>query len=449
MNHCFDFVIADEASQSPSSTALTILGRAKKAVVIGDSRQTLPKDDLSEESRSALEKCGGDLEIFDLFMPGDGNSLFDVCQNSFPQSNSTLRDHFRCPPDGMSWSNKEVYGNRMVLYKPSISKATLCLKITKGGKEGKTEMMQFVYELVQEAISSDVVDQVVLTIGVIMMGPKSEVKPFKEELDNMLTPLENMHGTDAVDRHNIKVAIPQDFQGQERDIILIGCVSDKSKVPHENDPDRRRLWNVATTRHRRQSVIFSSFTLEKIKRDDHKRQIFMRYNQLQSHTSLGGFKEGKQDIRSMAEDRLFDQLSSHGYEASRNKATIWNNSLSIGLKGGSISDSNALVVIENYGESEDEWKKVFKQQADLEEAGIACLRVDALALSLHFHAVFDDVVSFLQRKVGLYPPMNAIQSTKRDSINAEGKKPSSRKPRKRPSNRASSKTSAAKRGKNH
>ena len=452
-------VIADEASQSPSSTALTILARAAQVVVIGDSKQTLPKDDLTEESRSALEKCRGDLDFADLFMPGDGNSLFDVCQSTFPQSNLTLRDHFRCPPEGMSWSKKFMYGGRMNLYKPSGNKATQCLKIT---KNVKADMAQFVYDLVKETLPSDIDDQVILTIGVIMMGPKREVKCFEELLDNKLTPLENQHGTEAVDRHCIKVATPQDFQGQERDIILIGCVSDT--LPFETDPDRKRLWNVATTRHRRQSVIFSRYDIHKIKKTDHKREIFLRYNQPHLHAC---FKEGRQDIRSMAEDRLFNQLASCGYDASRNKeATIWNTSLCTGLKNGSISNNSALIIIENYGESKDEWSKIVDQQADLEEAGIACLRVDALSLSLCFQKVFDDVVAFLKEKVGLSPRTNVSSNTFDDvsdsmatrsnlvisesaSMISDAEPPSPAKQRKRPAGKTSNKIFTSKRRKNH
>lgn len=460
VDHRFGLAIADEASQSPSSTALTILARATQAVVIGDSKQTLPKDDLTEESRSALEKCKGDLDFTDQFMPGDGNSLFDVCQSAFPQSNLTLRDHFRCPPEGMSWSKKFMYGDRLNLYKPSGNKATQSLKIT---KNGKTDMAQFVYDLVKETLSSGINDQVILTIGVIMMGPKREVKSFEEVLDNKLTPLENQHGTEAVDRHCIKVATPEDFQGQERDIILIGCVPDTSSVPCETDPDRKRLWNVATTRHRRRSVIFSRYDLNKIKKYDHKREMFLRYNRPHLHAN---FKEGRQDIRSMAEDRLFNQLISCGYEASRNKeATIWNSSLCTGLKDGSISDNSALIIIENYGESKDEWTKIVDQQADLEEAGIACLRVDALALSLCFQKVFDDVVAFLKEKAGISPPTNVVSNTSDDvsdlmatrltsaisesaSMNSDAEPSSLAKQYKRPASKTSNKRSAAKRCKN-
>ena len=459
MDHRFRLVIADEASQSPSSRALTILARARQAVIIGDTKQALPTDDLSEESKSALDKCIGDLDLANLFLPGNGNSLFEACLSQFAASLRILKDHFRCPPDGMSWSNKEMYTNLMTLYKPSGNKASLSLNVTKNGKE---EMAQFVYNLVKETFSSGIV----LTLGIIMMGQMKEAKAFKAVLDIKLFPLENQHGSEAVDRHCIKVASPEEFQGQERDIILIGCVPDNSKVPYETDPNCKRAWNVATTRHKRRSVIFSSYDLDKIKRGDIKHKIFYQYKNPLSHVSVSGFKDGKTDVRSMAEDRLVDQLASCGYETSRNRAPIWKNALSIGLKNGSISDNCALLSIENYGETLKEWRKVVHQQEDLEEAGIACLRVDALALSLHFQAVFDDIIAFLKGKAGLSPPTIVNPDEKSDgsapnamvsplssasiesiSVNSDTKPPSSSKQRKRPPGRTSSKT--AKRGKNH
>jgi hypothetical protein len=307
----------------------------------------------------------------------------------------------------MSWSNKNFYANKMTSYKPSATNATLCLKVTKNGKR---DMAKFVHDLVKTSLSSGSEDQVVLTVGVIMMGQKNEVKTFKTILDDILTPLEDQYGTEALDRHSIKVATPEDFQGQERDIILIGCVPDNLKVPYEknDDPTRKRLWNVATTRHKRCSEIFSCYDLNKIKRDDLKREIFQQYKRQKLHTSPGALKEGQQDIRSMSEHRLSDQLELCGYKASRNEATIWHDALCIGLQDSSVSDNPALITIENYGESENDWTKVVDQQVELEEAGTACLRVDALALSLCFRDVFQDVVAFLKEKARLSPLENVV-----------------------------------------
>ncbi len=438
-------VIADEASQSPSTTALTILARAERAVIIGDTRQALPKDDLSEESRSALDKSKGGLELADLFMPGEGNSLFDVCHHKFPLNHKALRDHFRCPPDGMSWSNKEMYSGRLRMYKPSGTKTTLSLR---EGKNCKEEMVEFVVDKVKESISSDIQNHPVLTIGIIMMGPKSEANSFKKELEEKLAPLEDEYGTEAIERHCIKVAPPEEFQGQDKDIIVIGCLRDgKGKVPHETDPHRKRLWNVATTRHLRFSVIFSAYGPKAIKKDDPKKKIFFLYKSGEFNACADSFKKGNYDVRSLAENILFDELVSCGYEIGRNTATIWNGCLSIGLKNGSISDNDALIKIENYGETTEEWDKVVDEQADLEETGTSCLRVDALALSFRFHDVFDDIKAFLREKAGLYPKIADASASISDAIPEEcnEEKPPSTKNQKRKS--CKSLTRVSKRGK--
>mmetsp|Transcript_21152 Transcript_21152/g.52423 ORF Transcript_21152/g.52423 Transcript_21152/m.52423 type:complete len:605 (-) Transcript_21152:252-2066(-) len=437
VDHRFGMVIADEASQSSSSTALTILARAEQAVVIGDTKQALPKDDLKEESRNALDKCKGELSLADLFMPGDGNGLFDVCLAQFAFSHKTLRDHFRCPPDGVSWSNNEMYAEQLRTYKPSGTIATQCLKIVT--KDCEEDMVQFVYGKVEKSLSSGIDNHPIPTIGVIMMGSKGEAKSFKKLLEDKLVDLENQYGTEAVDRHSIKIAPPDEFQSQEKDIILIGCLLDNGKVPHDTDPHRKRLWNVATTRHKRLSVIFSSYDPKKIKKGDPKQKIFFQYRTGQSNASISDFKKGNHDVRSMSEDLLFDQLLFCGYDISRNRALIWKDCLSIGLRNGSISDNNALIMIENYGETTDEWLKVVDEQAELEETGTSCLRVDALALSLCFHGVFDDVKAFLKNKAGLSPVTHEV------SDDSDKESPCSSKPKKRSASKTSARSS--KRGK--
>ncbi|VEU39408.1 unnamed protein product [Pseudo-nitzschia multistriata] len=415
VDHRFRLVIADEASQSPSSTALTILSRAKQAVVLGDSKQALPTDDLTEESKSALDKCSGDQKhkLNDLFLPGNGNSLYEVCLSRFAGSLGMLKDNFRSPADSISWSNTEIYSDQIQACRPNGSRPSLRLNVTRNGTE---EMAQFLYDIVEDTLSSDI-DNEVPTLGVIMMGQKREAKAFKEVLDTKLIPLENQYGTEAVGRHCIKVATPEEFQGDQRNIILIGCLPENSKVPYETSPDCRRLWNVATTRHKRESIIFSSYDLNRIKKGDIKHKIFFMYKHPETRENVRPFKAGKTDIRSMAEDRLFDQLASHGYETRRNASEQWKNALSIGLKNDLRSDSCQLVSIENYGETADDWRKVVHQQEGLEELGISCLRVDALALSLNFQAVFEDVIAFLS-KAGLPPPTNFVSDKSDAASNA-------------------------------
>ena len=352
----------------------------------------------------------------------------------FAGNQETLRDHFRCPPDGMSWSNKTMYASQMNLCKPSKTHSTKELIITKNPNE---DMAQYVYDIVNGALSSGI-DNRVLTLGVIMMGPTTEVKNFKDMLDEKLTPLENQYGTEAVDRHFIKVATAEDFQGDQRDIILIGCVSEK--VPHETDPDRGRKWNVATGLHKEKSVIFSRHGRDKIKKGDYKHEIIFNYDHGRSSLSVSDFKKGEHDIRSMAEESLVVELDKWGYEACRNEAALWTNALSIGLKDGKISDNCALIAIENYGETLEEWHKIVHEQVGLEEAGITCLRVDALALSLYPEAVFNDVSTFLEDKAGLSPPTNMDSDESDASRNLDAKPPPLSKQRKRPANVIPNKT---------
>ena len=417
-------VIADEASQIPSSTALTILARAQKAVIIGDTKQILPTDDLGEESRSALEKCQGELDLADLFMPGDGNNLFDLCLSKFSVNQKTFQDHFRCPGDALSWQNSKMYANGMVFVVPSHNKSTQEIKYFRNAEEVKKEIVQYVHDVVEHELSLNIDGRIVPTIGIVMMGKKKDdIKTVNEMIEDKLTDLEYKYGTEVVDRFLIKVAAPGEFQGQERDIILIGCLPEKNEAPRENTPVHKRMWNTATSRFKKKSIIFSGYRRNQIKKDDPKYAIFLKYERSQESSSVGFVKKEAHDIRSMAENKIFDVLESSGYEVCRNKASLWEKCLSIELKDGTISDPMALIAIENYGESLQEWHKIVDQQVDLEAAGILCLRVDALALSLCSEAVLADIKTFLTEEATLLPTTDMRDAELRVSGNPDSRQP--------------------------
>jgi len=415
VGHRFGLCIVDEASQA-SCSALTLMVRADQMVVIGDDKQVCPDDHKwTDEALNALEANLPDIPSTRADNLKPRHSFFNLCQVSFTLSAAFLQDHFRCPPDGIAWSSENLYHNRINTYKPSGNEKTLLHFPVDGTMDTKArtnaaearEIVNFVKDHIEKAAADD--GYPVLTFGIISMAGDKQDKQSKlieELLLEALEDLHNQHGPKIVDRHHIKFGIPSQFQGSERDVIVISCVHDAKSVKPEIDQESQRIWNVATTRHLCLSVLFHSYDpmdkhKVKLPLKDHKREIFAKYKRAE-YASNNQWEKVSHDIRCMAERKLRADLLSRGFLVDRNEGNVWHNALTIGVKGGFISKHCVLLILENHGESNDDWLKMVDQQWDLEQAGTACLRVDTLALSLSFKSTLDDILKFL-KEAGLVP----------------------------------------------
>jgi hypothetical protein len=116
----FDYVVIDEASQCDIASALPLLARARRAVVVGDPAQLGVVSTLSPDWEGEL------LESLGLSSaPGIGrfrqsrNSLFDLASTVDAASRHLLTDHFRCHAEIASYV-EGFYGSQLsVLTEPT------------------------------------------------------------------------------------------------------------------------------------------------------------------------------------------------------------------------------------------------------------------------------------------------------------------------------------------
>lgn len=103
----FDVVIIDEASQC-GIEAIPLFYIAKKIIIVGDSKQISPENvglDRSIAHKWADEYLQNiDKDLFDI-----DNSIFDIGEAVFNQSKVVLREHFRCMPEIINFSNRLCY----------------------------------------------------------------------------------------------------------------------------------------------------------------------------------------------------------------------------------------------------------------------------------------------------------------------------------------------------
>lgn len=252
----FDLVVFDESSQCDIASALPLLYRAKRAVIIGDPKQL---SHISPISKKQDEKL---LEKYDLLNANSDwafsyNSLFDLA-SSLADGGSmvNLRDHYRSHADIISFSNKFFYDNRLRLgtkynnlKRPKDEKLGLRWIDVKGeakkclsgsGSENEEEARK-----VLEELNRLFKQEYKGTIGV--------VSPFRGQA-NLIRKLvfNEPKLADWLNSCDFLSETVHKFQGDERDIIIFSPVISKN-MPNGSTLFLKKtgnLFNVAITRAR-------------------------------------------------------------------------------------------------------------------------------------------------------------------------------------------------------
>ncbi|CAB9497242.1 Inherit from COG: Helicase [Seminavis robusta] len=408
-NHSCDIGIMDEASQS-NCTALTFMARCKQVLVVGDDKQVSPSQvGLGEERIRALTACLPDIPTKNQLLPE--YSFFDLFQAAFPKSSAVLYEHYRCLPEIIAISNDLWYFSDLIpLRLASRSGAVRNLRV-KGTRCPKKKTnwaeAEMISDLIIDRIRSTANKDEYQSIGAISMGGVEQCKLIKELIAEKVDPVIDDFGSDVVDRHNILVGTPQEFQGAERDVIyLSGVHSSPTKAGQKlvaEKGDSWKSWNVALTRARDELIFCNSYGIKDVKTSDNRQKILRKISQ------PGKAKEESKllmlDSAPLAEKvsaALASALKQEGYLVEKKGGKIWSDSLCIGSPIDGVSNC-ALLCIENGGESKDEWQTAVDQQHSLEGAGRACLRVDCLGFVLNHAAALQDILTFLN-KSGLPKP---------------------------------------------
>ena len=219
----FDIVIIDEASQA-SVDALALLLLAKQIIVVGDDKQNspeavgVPEESIARLAREHLKQ----FTFRDEFRPDA--SLFDHAERSF-QNPITLREHFRCVPEIIRFSNDLCYGTAPLIplrqAPPNRLPAMESRFIADGTCEGKGARVinraeaVAVVEEIENVIRDDAYQG--KSIGVIALQGHAQTHLIEQELVKRLPPT-------VLEKRRLRCGEPAAFQGDERDIIFISLV---------------------------------------------------------------------------------------------------------------------------------------------------------------------------------------------------------------------------------
>ncbi len=300
----FDIVIIDEASQAPLD-AIAALGLGQRVLVVGDDKQISPTTFIDQTEAARLQRQHltdvPDAAGYDVL-----TSLYDTATRRFPGV-IQLREHFRCLPEIIAFSNDLAYEGRVEPLREHHPdpdwQPTRAIRVTDGYRDGDTNpaeadaTVRVVQDLLEDpAFGGDGGYPNGATIGIITMVGNAHAKDIQTRLINSI-PLHE------IESRRIRVGSPYEFQGDERDVIIIAMLDatgPNGRVTGSSAARRtqEQRYNVAASRARDQLIVVHSYDPAQLDETDLRQKLvaFAQNPKRQSRASL--------DLRESCESRF-------------------------------------------------------------------------------------------------------------------------------------------------
>ena len=315
----FDVLIMDESSQS-SLFSVSVLSRAKKIIIVGDNMQISPTnaftsiEDITDLRAKYLKNNEWDLQI------SKDTSIYDLVQTVCGNKKIVLTEHFRCLPEIIHYSNKQFYNMAInplkvrgkdntikipikTVYVPNA----VCKKI--GNQVFNQDEIDRIVMLVGEILNDKQYDN--KTIGIIVLQNSSK---YIQKLSELLM---QKFGEALKEERNIKVGTTYDFQGDERDVIILGMVissvsenGDKYNFKALTTSEFDKSFNVAASRAKEQMILVHSVRLDELSPSCNRYKLLnycLNYNNEIA-------REHEKKFESNFEKDVYDYLVAHDYQ---------------------------------------------------------------------------------------------------------------------------------------
>lgn len=260
----FDVVIVDEASQS-GPEALFLQYLAKKILVVGDDKQISPDfvGITREDVELLRQRHIRDIPHSDAL--GVDTSFFAQAEIRYG-GRIRLREHFRCMPEIIQFSNNLCYRSEPLVplrqYGSQRLTPTVVVRhIPNGYQKGKSP------KVINPPEAEALVDQIRKccedpaysgkSMGVISLLGEDQAKEIEKQL------LENI-GPEEMERRDLVCGDAYAFQGAERDVMflsLVSAVTEGQRIGTLTASAHERRFNVAASRAKDQMWLFHTATL--------------------------------------------------------------------------------------------------------------------------------------------------------------------------------------------
>lgn len=362
----FDVLIIDEASQI-GFDALPLLSLAKKAIVVGDDKQTSPEN-VGLDRQKVFDIMDNHLmgvhKYRTLFDPD--NSLYDLATQKFATP-VMLTEHFRCLPEIIAFSNAQAYNGNIIPLRDQAPRPGWVplgvLRVKDGYREGdinEPEALQVV-NLIAEMCQDEQYDG--MTFGVVTLLGSSQAKLIWELLYDSL-------GPDLVEERNIRCGEAANFQGDERDVIIVSTVvavdpNHSTRFAAMTSGKDLRKINVAASRARNQMWVVTSVDPDTLPNGDYRAALIRHCAAFQSETP--NQERLLAACESEFERRVVNDLLNRGYQSIEAQKVVGRYRLDLVVSG-----PERRLAVECDGDrwhGPDVWHRDRARQEVLERAG--------------------------------------------------------------------------------
>jgi very-short-patch-repair endonuclease len=359
----FDLVIVDEASQS-DITALPVLLRGKKTLIVGDDQQVSPTP-VGLEDRQIVqlrEKFLAGLPFAHQMDPA--TSLYELGAMLFPGKSILLREHFRCVEPIIRYSSRFYPLPLIPLRLPSaadrLDPPLVDIHVPHGVNIGKVNEAEA--QVIVDEIGRLVEDPAFAErkIGVISLIGDQQAKRINDLLLARF-------GGDIFKRHEIMCGNAYTYQGQERDIMFLSMVAcPKTTRAHTTRMMAQRL-NVAMSRARDRLVLVRSVDIEHLKPEDLKFHVLEHFRDPMLKGNVGQSRDILDACESEFERDFGGELLARGYRL-RPQVSVGEYRIDFVVEGA----GDARLAIELDGDAyhgPERWADDFRRQKTLERVG--------------------------------------------------------------------------------
>jgi len=386
----FDLVIVDEASQS-DLWALPAILRGKRILIVGDDKQVSPDAGFIAAQRIQ--------ELKNRFLPDQPygtemtpeKSLYDLAARVFAAQQVMLREHFRCVPPIIAYSNRVFYkGGIQPIRIPRASERIdppLVDIFVPSGARDRHDCNDEEAQAIAQEIEALLADEKFAnrSIGVVSLLGMEQAK----HIDSVVR-----RHCDAAEllRRRFECGDARTFQGSERDIMFLSLVVDQQhcKAVSGNMFDQR--FNVAASRARDRMYLVRSVKMADLSDRDLRLSLLAHFDK-----PIIIDKEEAENLldrcESGFEQQVFKSLTSKGYRVVPQVKTGAYR-LDMVVEG----EADARLAIECDGDEfhgPDRWQHDMNRQRVLERAGWVFWRCFASTWALRKDEVLGELLERL------------------------------------------------------